>query len=68
MVTRLLFPFDSRIVFLETVAGVPGMVAAMVRHLYSLRKMRRDHGWIHTLLGERRVYASHKLESIVEWT
>ncbi len=41
----------SRIIFLETVAGVPGMVAAMVRHLHSLRLMRRDHGWIHTLLG-----------------
>ena len=27
------------------------MVAAMVRHLHSLRMMRRDHGWIHTLLG-----------------
>lgn len=40
-----------RIIFLETVAGVPGMVAAMTRHLQSLRKMRRDHGWIHTLLG-----------------
>ena len=42
----------SRIIFLETVAGVPGMVAAMVRHLHSLRMMRRDHGWIHTLLGK----------------
>lgn len=40
-----------RIIFLETVAGVPGMVAAMTRHLQSLRRMRRDHGWIHTLLG-----------------
>lgn len=40
-----------RIAFLETVAGVPGMVAAMARHLKSLRRMRRDHGWIHTLLG-----------------
>ncbi|GIM04047.1 hypothetical protein Vretimale_8683 [Volvox reticuliferus] len=41
-----------RIIFLETVAGVPGMVAGMVRHLKSLRTMRRDHGWIHTLLEE----------------
>lgn len=29
----------SRILFLETVAGVPGMVAAMLRHLGSLRLM-----------------------------
>ncbi|KAG2039605.1 AOX, alternative oxidase mitochondrial precursor [Suillus americanus] len=42
----------SRILFLETVAGVPGMVAAMLRHLTSLRLMRRDSGWIHTLLEE----------------
>jgi len=37
---------------LETVAGVPGMVGAMARHLRSLRTMTRDHGWIHTLLEE----------------
>ena len=42
----------NRLCFLETVAAVPGMVAAMVRHLNSLRKMSRDHGWIHTLLEE----------------
>ena len=42
----------TRIVFLETVAGVPGMMGAMIRHLHSLRLMRRDHGWIHTLLEE----------------
>ncbi|KAH7913407.1 AOX, alternative oxidase mitochondrial precursor [Hygrophoropsis aurantiaca] len=42
----------SRILFLETVAGVPGMVAAVLRHLGSLRLMRRDSGWIHTLLQE----------------
>lgn len=41
-----------RILFLETIAGVPGMVAAMLRHLTSLRLMRRDSGWIHTLLEE----------------
>ncbi|EMD39933.1 hypothetical protein CERSUDRAFT_92418 [Gelatoporia subvermispora B] len=41
-----------RILFLESVAGVPGMVAAVLRHLRSLRLMRRDGGWIHTLLEE----------------
>jgi len=41
-----------RVIFLETVAGVPGMVGAMSRHLGSLRKMERDYGWIHTLLEE----------------
>ncbi|KAH9922798.1 alternative oxidase [Epithele typhae] len=41
-----------RVLFLETIAAVPGMVAAALRHLRSLRLMRRDHGWIHTLLEE----------------
>lgn len=41
-----------RCIFLETVAGVPGFAAAMIRHLHSLRRMQRDHGWIHTLLEE----------------
>jgi Alternative oxidase len=35
----------NRILFLESVAGVPGMVAGMLRHLRSLRTMRRDNGW-----------------------
>lgn len=42
----------TRIVFLESIAGVPGMVAAMLRHLHSLRRLRRDNGWIETLLEE----------------
>jgi len=41
-----------RCIFLETIAGVPGFAAAMIRHLHSLRRMQRDHGWIHTLLEE----------------
>jgi Alternative oxidase len=31
---------------------VPGMVAGMLRHLHSLRRMKRDNGWIETLLEE----------------
>jgi len=42
----------ARCIFLETVAGVPGFAAGMIRHLNSLRKMQRDHGWIHTLIEE----------------
>ncbi|ODH44730.1 alternative oxidase, mitochondrial [Paracoccidioides brasiliensis] len=41
-----------RFIFLETVAGVPGMVGGMLRHLRSLRRMKRDNGWIETLLEE----------------
>ncbi|PPQ72300.1 hypothetical protein CVT26_007131 [Gymnopilus dilepis] len=42
----------ERFLFLESIAGVPGMVAATLRHLQSLRLMRRDSGWIHTCLEE----------------
>ena len=42
----------SRFIFLESVAGVPGMVAGMLRHLHSMRRMKRDNGWIETLLEE----------------
>eukprot|EP00929_Paragymnodinium_shiwhaense_P002068 TRINITY_DN102279_c0_g1_i1.p1 TRINITY_DN102279_c0_g1~~TRINITY_DN102279_c0_g1_i1.p1 ORF type:complete len:357 (+),score=82.05 TRINITY_DN102279_c0_g1_i1:103-1173(+) len=50
-----------RIVFLETVAGVPGMVGGMVRHLHSLRLMKRDNGWIHALLSEAENERMHLL-------
>ena len=42
----------NRCVFLETVAGVPGMVGGMCRHMKSLRTLERDNGWIHHLLQE----------------
>jgi hypothetical protein len=38
-----------RFIFLESIAGVPGMVAGMLRHLHSLRRLKRDNGWIETL-------------------
>lgn len=41
-----------RFIFLETVAGVPGMVGGMLRHFRSLRRMKRDNGWIETLLED----------------
>jgi hypothetical protein len=41
-----------RIIFLETLAGVPGMVGGMCRHLRSLRKLEKEGRWIETLLEE----------------
>lgn len=41
-----------RNIFLESVAGVPGMVAGMLRHLRSMRLMKRDNGWMETLIEE----------------
>lgn len=42
----------TRIIFLELIAGVPGSVALFIRHLHSLRLLRRDKAWIETLLDE----------------
>jgi|TARA_B110000444_G_scaffold110937_1_gene104685 ubiquinol oxidase len=44
--------YGHRAVVLETVAAVPGMVAGMLMHLKSLRKMQDDKGWIKVLLEE----------------
>jgi len=42
--------WTNRIIFLETVAGVPGMLGGMVRHLKSLRNFEKDNGQIFKLL------------------
>jgi ubiquinol oxidase len=44
--------YGHRAVVLETVAAVPGMVAGMLTHLKSIRKIEDDKGWIKTLLDE----------------
>jgi ubiquinol oxidase len=44
--------YGHRAVVLETVAAVPGMVGGAFQHFRSLRRMKSDHGWIHTLLDE----------------
>src|SRR6187200_855862 len=44
--------YGHRAVVLETVAAVPGMVGATLRHLRALRRIEDDGGWIRTLLDE----------------
>lgn len=44
--------YGHRAVVLETVAAVPGMVAGLLQHLRSIRRMRDDQGWIKELLDE----------------
>jgi ubiquinol oxidase len=45
--------YGHRAVVLETIAGVPGMVAGMLVHLRSLRKMESGNGtMIHEMLAE----------------
>lgn len=48
-------------VVLETVAAVPGMVAGMLRHFTSLRRMHRDYGWISSLIEEAENERMHLL-------
>ena len=44
--------YGHRAVVLETVAAVPGMVAGVVHHLRSLRRMQDDNGLIREMLEE----------------
>jgi hypothetical protein len=54
-----------RILFLETVAGVPGMVGGMLRHLRSLRKLEKEGRWIETLLEEAENERMHLMTFMV---
>jgi len=56
--------YGHRAVVLETVAAVPGMVAGNIQHLSSLRRMKNDDGWIHTLLDEAENERMHLLTFI----
>ncbi|GAA6025947.1 hypothetical protein JCM11491_005171 [Sporobolomyces phaffii] len=51
----------ARILFLESIAGVPGFTAAILRHLRSLRLMKRDGGMINVLLAEAENERMHLL-------
>jgi hypothetical protein len=42
-----------RMIFLESIAAVPGMVGGMLRHLHSLRRMKRDNGWVGNISPQR---------------
>jgi len=53
--------YDHHAVVLETVAAVPGVVGAAFRHLRSLRRMEKDHGWIPALQEEAENERMHLL-------
>jgi ubiquinol oxidase len=53
--------YGHRAVVLETIAAVPGMVGGTLQHLRSLRLMKDDRGWIHTLLDEAENERMHLL-------
>jgi hypothetical protein len=50
-----------RVIFLETVAAIPGFVAAMVRHFKSLRSFSRDGGMLQMFLDEANNERMHLL-------
>lgn len=50
-----------RVIFLETVAAIPGFVAAMVRHFKSLRNFSRDGGMLNMFLDEANNERMHLL-------
>lgn len=54
----------NRVIFLETIAAVPGFVAAIVRHFRSLRTMERDGGLLHLFLEEANNERMHLLSFI----
>jgi hypothetical protein len=51
----------NRVIFLETIAAVPGMVAAIVRHFRSLRQMKTDNGYLQMFLEEAQNERMHLL-------
>ncbi|KAK4050970.1 inducible alternative oxidase 2 [Microbotryomycetes sp. JL201] len=53
--------WNVRILFLESIAGVPGFTAGVLRHLRSIRALKRDGGWIATLLQEAENERMHLL-------
>jgi ubiquinol oxidase len=57
--------YGHRAVVLETVAAVPGMVGGALQHFRALRRMKSDHGWIHTLLDEAENERQHLMTFIL---
>jgi ubiquinol oxidase len=51
--------YGHRAVLLETIAAVPGMVAATLLHLKSLRRMIDDNGWIRVMMDEAENQRTH---------
>jgi ubiquinol oxidase len=44
--------YGHRVVFIETIAAIPGMLGGALLHLRCLRKIKNDEGWIRRLLDE----------------
>jgi len=53
--------YANRAIMLETVAAVPGIVAAWLLHLRCLRRIKNDDGWINQLYEEAENEKMHLL-------
>jgi len=53
-----------RICLYESIGNLPGSMFAMVRHLKAIRHIRRDYGWIHSMLLEADNERVHLLLSL----
>ncbi len=51
--------YGDRVIVLETIAAVPGMVAATLLHLKCLRRMIDDRGWVRTFMDEAENQRAH---------
>lgn len=51
--------YRHRTIVLESIAGVPGMVAATLLHLKCLRRMIDDRGWIRVLMEQAETQRTH---------
>lgn len=51
--------YGNRTIVLETIAAVPGMVAATLLHLKCLRRLQDDRGWVRSLMDEAENQRTH---------
>lgn len=51
--------YGHRTIVLETIAAVPGMVAATLMHLKCLRRLQDDRGWVRSLMDEAENQRTH---------
>jgi len=60
-IANLLFGrrYGDRVVVLETISAVPGMVAATLLHLRCLRRMMDDQGWVRVFMDEAENQRAH---------
>ena len=54
----------THIIYLETIAGVPSTSAALLRHISSISRLKKDHGWIHSLIEEAENERVHLLTAL----